>query len=167
MNCPLRKEETAHILLDYSAGRLDSARGAVLERHMENCADCAAFRMEQAAVWNALDVWQPAPVSLDFNRRLWQRIDAAEAAPWYTRLVESLRFAQWKPVLPLTAAILLIAAGFLFDHPGGRAVVPTAPAATSVSVSEADQVEQTLDDIQLLHQFNAAAAPGNAKAISE
>jgi anti-sigma factor RsiW len=165
MNCPLRKEETAHILLDYSAGRLDAARTAVLERHMEHCADCGAFLAEQAAVWDALDAWQPAPVSLDFNRRLWQRIDAADAAPWYERLIESLRFAQWKPVVPLTAAILLIAAGFLFDHPGGKSSLPGAPAvANSVSVTEAEQVEQTLDDIQLLHQLNAASVSGGANA---
>lgn len=166
MNCPLLKEETAHLLLDYSAGRLDAARSAGLVRHMENCAACAAFRLEQAAVWDALDAWKPAPVSLDFNRRLWQRIDAAEAAPWYERMLETLRFTHWKPVLPLTAAMLVIAAGFLFDHPAERtSVAPGTPAAASVSVTEADQVEQTLDDIQLLHQFNAAVSPGNAKTM--
>lgn len=166
MNCPLLKEETAHILLDYSAGRLDAGRSAGLERHMESCAACAAFRMEQAAVWDALAAWKPSQVSVNFNRRLWQRIDAAEAAPWYERLVETLRFAHWKPVLPLTAAILVIAAGFLFDHPSDRTSVPQgAPAATSVSVTEADQVEQTLDDIQLLHQLDAAVSPGNAKTM--
>jgi anti-sigma factor RsiW len=161
MNCPLGKEETAHILLDYSAGRLDTASVAVLERHMESCSKCAAFRTEQAAVWDALDAWKPSPVSLDFNRRLWQRIDAADAAPWYERLTESLRMAPWKPVLPLTAAILIIAAGFLFDHPGGRAPAP----ADSVSVTEAEQVEQALDDIQLLRQLNTSATPGSAKKM--
>jgi anti-sigma factor RsiW len=169
MNCPLWKEETAHILLDYSAGRLDTARLAVLERHMESCAECAAFRTEQAAVWDALDAWKPSPVSLDFNRRLRQRIDAADAAPWYKRLVESLRVAPlrisaWKPVLPLTAAILIIAAGFLFDHSGGRAPAPRA-AADSVSATEAEQVEQALDDIQLLRQLNTSATPGSAKKM--
>jgi anti-sigma factor RsiW len=164
MNCPLGKEETAHMLLDYSAGRLDTASVAVLERHMESCAECAAFRAEQAAVWDALDAWKPSPVSLDFNRRLWQRIDAADAAPWYKRLVESLRMAPWKPVLPLTAAILIIAAGFLFDHPGGRSPAPGA-SADSVSVTEAEQVEQALDDIQLLRQLNTSATPGSAKKM--
>jgi hypothetical protein len=173
MNCPLRKEETAHILLDYSAGRLDTASVAGLERHMESCAECAAFRLEQAAVWDALDAWKPSPVGLDFNRRLWQRIDAADAAPWYKRLTESLRMAPlhinaWKPVLPLTAAILLIAAGFLFDHPGGRSSAPGAAAdsvSVSVSVTEAEQVEQALDDIQLLRQLNTAAPPDSAKKM--
>jgi anti-sigma factor RsiW len=158
MICPLRKEDTAHVLLDYTAGRLDALQMAALEQHMESCAECAAFRAQQAVVWDALDTWEPSPVSLDFNRRLWQRIDTAEAEPWYRRLAESFRFAQWKPVLPLTAAILLMAAGFLFDHQDSQVSTQTTPAiARSVSVSEADQVEQTLDDIQLLRQLNGAA----------
>jgi hypothetical protein len=108
-------------------------------------------------VWEALDEWKPAPVSLDFNRRLWQRIDAAEAEPWYRRLAAVLRATSWTPAIPLTAAVLAIAAGFIFDHPANRAVMAPAPSAT-VNV---EQVQQTLDDIQLLHQFDAAANPGS------
>jgi anti-sigma factor RsiW len=144
MTCPLQTEET-DLLLDYSAGRLDSARAAALARHMEACQACAQFLTEQTAVWKALDEWEPAPVSMDFNRRLWQRIDAAAAVPWYKNLG-----AIWKPAIPLTAAIAVIAAGFLLDHPGARPThVP------SVTVQEANQVEQTLDDIQLLDQLDA------------
>jgi anti-sigma factor RsiW len=160
MTCPLHTEET-ELLLDYSAGRLDAARTATLAHHMETCPDCASFRMEQKAVWDALDAWEPAPVSMDFNRRLWQRIDAAAGAPWYSSLAESFRFANWKPVVPLTAAILVIAAGFVLDHPGARNSVP------GVSVKEASQVEQTLDDIQLLDQLDAVmpASTGKSKSM--
>ena len=108
MDCPLRREETADLLLDYAARRLDAARAATIERHMEDCAECRKFRMEQAVVWDALDVWEPMPVSMDFNRRLWQRIDAAEASPWYRGLMDSLRFANWKPAFSLAAAIAII-----------------------------------------------------------
>ncbi len=52
---------------------------------------------------------------MDFNRRLWQRIDAAAAVPWYKNFG-----AIWKPAIPLTAAIVVIAAVFLLDHPGAR-----------------------------------------------
>jgi hypothetical protein len=148
--CPVQANETC-LLLDYSAGRLHGPERATLEQHMENCPDCASFQREQATVWNALDLLEPAPVSIDFNRRLWQRIDAT---PWYASLVDALRFANWKPVFPLTAAILVIAVGFLFDHPGAQDSVP------GVSVKEADQVEQTLDDIQLLHQLDSIVPPG-------
>jgi anti-sigma factor RsiW len=163
MTCPMQTEET-DLLLDYSAGRLDARRAAVLAQHMETCSECATFRQEQKAVWDALDLWEPAPVSLDFNRRLWQRIGAAAAAPWYTSLAESLRFTNWKPVIPLTAAVLLIAAGFMLDHPGVRN-----PGA-GISVKEADQVEQTLDDIQLLNQLDAVmpvSAPDDKRGASK
>jgi anti-sigma factor RsiW len=164
MICPLRSQET-ELLLDYSTGRLnapkDAARKVFLEQHIVNCAACASFLKEQAAVWSALDMWEPAPVSMDFNRKLWRRIDAAAAAPWYQRLGAWLRIANLKPVLPMTAAIALIAAGFLLDHPGLNKVHP------GFTAIEAEQVEQTLDDIQLLHQLDAvAAAPdGNAKRM--
>jgi anti-sigma factor RsiW len=159
MMCPLQTTET-DLLLDYSAGRLNAPEAAILERHMENCAACASFRSQQTAVWNALDLWEPAPVSVDFNRRLWHRIEAAATAPWYKSLADTLRFTNWKPVFPLTAAILVIAAGFLLDHPGATSRV------SGVSVKEADQVEQTLDDIQLLHQLDAEAQPGGGNSKS-
>lgn len=165
MICPLQTQE-ADVLLEYAAGRLDSARTAVIEQHMENCAACASFRTEQTAVWNALDLWEPAPVSMDFNRRLWQRIDVAAAAPWYRSLLDSVRLTNWKPLIPLTAAILAIAGGFLLDHPSHDTPAPGVPV-IGVSVKEADQVEQTLDDIQLLQQLDAVAPPngGNSKKM--
>lgn len=154
MNCPLGSEETRDLLIDYSAGRLDTAAAAALDRHVENCADCGAFLREQAAVWNALDAWEPAPVSIDFNRRLWLRIDDAANAPWYRLLADSLRFANWKPAFPLALAVLAIAGGFLLDHQ--RRNAPASPATVQgVSFTEADQLEQTLDDIQLLRQLDS------------
>jgi anti-sigma factor RsiW len=173
MNCPLQREETGDVLLDYSARRLDAARTAVLEQHMEKCPKCASFRSDQALLWDALDTWEPMPVSRDFNRRLWQRIDAAAAAPWYTRVAESLRFANWKPVFPLAAAVLVIAGGFLLDQRDSREPAPginveagsvkTGSVKTGsvqgVSMTEVDQLEQTLDDIQLLHQLDTVTAP--------
>ena len=155
MNDPCKLDET---LLDYTAGRLSPDKTATLDLHMQTCPDCAALRLEQTAVWDALDAWEPAPVSVDFNRRLWQRIDAAEAAPWYQRLGDSFRFGNWKPAFALTAAMIVIAAGFVLDHPAERATT----GAEGVSTTEAEQVEQTLEDLQLLHQFDSftpAAAP--------
>ena len=152
MNCPSRTEENREILLDYAAGRLNEARTALFLDHMASCAECTEFAGKQTVLWDALDAWQAEPVSLDFNRRLWQRIDAAERAPWYKQLAGSLRFAAWKPVIPLAAAALLITAGFLYDHPG-RSGNPAADSA-AVRMTDVEQVEQTLDDIQLLHQFD-------------
>jgi len=41
----------------------------------------------------------------------------------------------------------------LLDHPSG---MNTPPATARVSATEADQAERTLDDLQLLRQFDAA-----------
>ena len=60
--------------------------------------------------------------------------------------------------MPLAAAALMIVAGFMLDHPGSRPVTKGVPAAGTVSITDAMQVEQTLDDIQLLRQFDPSAA---------
>ncbi len=167
MNCPLRSEETTDVLLDYAAGRLDTARAAMLEQHLESCSGCAAFRMEQSALWDALSQWEPEPVSIAFNRTLWQKIGAAAAAPWHRRFADAIRFGAWKPAFPLLAAVMLIAVGFVYDHPGSgnssssQSVSATLP---GVSISDADQVEKTLDDIQLLRQFDAVSS-GTSKRM--
>jgi anti-sigma factor RsiW len=156
--CPLEGTETSDILLDYAAGRLEGEKVVALERHMDSCGKCAAFRGSQSAIWDALDAWQAPPVSQDFNRRLWQRIEAAEAQkPWYAQLGGAIRFGSWKAAIPLAAAALVLVAGLVLDHPRTKTAPPATAAAPSVSVTEADQLEQTLDDVQLLNQLDATA----------
>jgi len=176
MICPLKSEvngadvsgeDAVDVLLDYSAGRLDESRLALFERHIAVCAECSAFLAGQAEVWQTLDAWEPEPVSVDFNRRMWQKIDAAEAAPWYRKLADSLRFGAWKPALPLAAAVFLVTTGFMMDHQRTVSVAPNVANAAGVSVTEAEQVEKTLDDIQLLRQLDAAAGaePNSSKTM--
>lgn len=158
MNCPLLSEHTADVLLDYSAGQLDAMLTAELETHMLSCARCAAFKTEQADVWAALDLWEPAPVSMSFNRRLWQKIEEAASDSWYRKLADAMRFGAWKPVFPLAAAVFVVAAGFVFDHQGPVTTTPNTVSNAGVSMTEVDQVEKTLDDLQLLRQFDAVSA---------
>ena len=148
MNCPF-ETNTAELLLEYSAGRLNGQPRLSLERHIESCPRCALFQEEQNAVWTALNSWEAPPVSMDFNRNLWRRIDAVAALPWY----RELRLNIWKPAVPLAAAVALMTAGFLWDHPMARKTA-------HFSATEAIQVEQVLDDIQLLHQLDAASDNG-------
>ena len=79
MSCPLQSDQTIDELLDYAAGRLDPTKAAALLSHMDVCAACAAFHREQAALWRTLDAWEPEPVSMSFNRRLWARIVKSNA----------------------------------------------------------------------------------------
>jgi len=161
MDCPLKSETTLDVLLDHSAGKLDRVSAARLEQHKLVCAECSAFLAGQTDLWQTLDAWEPAPIAADFNRRLWQRIDTEAAAPWYRKLADALRMGVWKPALPLTAAVLLVTAGFMLDHPSAgpaSSVTQTAGA----SIIDADQVEKTLDDIQLLRQLDASAGEANS-----
>jgi len=159
--------ETTDLLLEYSARRLDASRAAAVGHHAESCTECSAFLAAQTAVWDALDAWEPPPVSMDFNRRLWQRIDRTAELPWYRGLFSAMRAANWKPVFPMAAAVLVIAGGFLLDHRGGRTVAPNAATSgvSGVSIIEADQLDQTLDDIQLLRQLDSVAPGGSAKQM--
>jgi anti-sigma factor RsiW len=172
MSCQIRSEEHTDLLLAYAAGKLRGDAAAMLELHMKTCEDCAAFGRAQANVWNMLDNWEVRPVSADFNRQLYARLEAASSASWWERLGSAVNdfvhplFAR--PAFPLAAASLVIVAGFVLDHPG-RSVVslsesalskPADLRASSVEINkvdklEVDQVEATLDDIEMLRQFDA------------
>ena len=164
MNCPIRNEETAELLLAYTARRLDPARTAVLEDHMNVCAECAEFRAGQELVWQALDAWDAPPVTPDFNRRLYQRIEAEAAEPWYKRLFNT-PLAMWKPAIPLAAACLLVVAGFVLDHPVSMNQPNPSPVIRVASVAEAEQVENALDDLQLLRQIDSNATSGSTESM--
>jgi anti-sigma factor RsiW len=150
-------------LLAYSAGRLDEPRAGAVARHASSCAHCNAFLAAQLELWSALDLWEPEPVAASFNREVWRKIEAASAAPWYRRLAESFRLGAWKPAVPVAALVSMVAVGFVFDHATDRrtAVQPPVEMASAagagsgwgVSSLEAEQVESSLEDIQLLRSL--------------
>ena len=81
MNCPLQIPENAQMLLEYSTGKLDAQRTAALKEHVDICPACRGFAAGQRTLWEALDTWEAAPVSRDFDRRLYQRIEK-EVSLW-------------------------------------------------------------------------------------
>jgi anti-sigma factor RsiW len=157
-NCP-----SEEILIDYTAGNLDPAQAAAFERHAEGCARCAEFRSAQAAIWHDLETWKPAPVSEGFNRELWRRIDADAAG--HTGWFSGLRFNIWKAVAPLGVAVAVIVTAFVMDH-SPKNVRPQPGSAVVVTASDADRLERTLDDIQLLHEVDAASTSAATKSAA-
>ncbi len=81
MRCPTANQENAELLLAHVSRTLDAERAAVLEEHMARCAACRDYYAAQLAVWAALDHWEAPPVSADFDRRLYRRIEAV-SRPW-------------------------------------------------------------------------------------
>jgi anti-sigma factor RsiW len=155
------------VLLDYTAGRLDKAKASLFERHADGCARCASLRTTQAEVWASLDAWKPEPVSAGFNRELWRRIDAIKTPSWSERLAAALHFNLWKRVAPLAVAMGLVVTAYVLDHSTNQ---PTAPApqtnaAMVVTATQADQLEQTLDDMQLLHAVDSEVSAKPAHSV--
>ena len=74
MKCPIETRENAEVLLAYCSRSLDAERTAILDDHIRICPGCREFVEGQRALWKALDAWEATPVSADFDRRLYQRI---------------------------------------------------------------------------------------------
>jgi len=153
MRCPIEAQENAELLLSYSARRLNPESTAILEAHMELCPACREFRDGQKALWEALDQWEARPVSPDFDRRLYRKIEEQEKLGWWSRALGSLRPMFMRPALPLAAtACLVLVAGFIIDGP-----VRISPGTDPQIRGEVEQVERTLDDLDMLRQFNLVA----------
>jgi len=152
MNCPIQ-DRNLEVLVDYAARQLDPETARALERHLADCAACRSIAADQTAVWNALDAWEAPPVSPDFDRRLYRRIEQEVRFPWWQRLTRPFVVMPLRQALPLTAsAALLLMAGLLLQHPGRLAPA----AAPHGQIVRASQVERTLDDLDLLRQFGTA-----------
>ncbi len=157
MKCPIEAEENAEILLAYCARRLDPDTTVVLERHMAGCPACRSFQESQQAVWEALNQWEVQPVSPEFDAKLYERIEAEGRSSWWQRLAGPFPAALIRQGLPIAAAAcLLMMAGMIARRPDAPAV----PAHTVVRAEtvQPEQVERTLDDMELLHQFTVATS---------
>jgi anti-sigma factor RsiW len=152
MKCPIETRENAELLLAYCTRELDAESTAILERHMEICPACREFSSGQRAIWEALDTWEAAPVTLDFDRRLYRRID--REVSWWQLLMRPLRPALVRQGLSIAAAAcLVVMAGVLLQHPAS-APPAAQPRSAQVEAFEPDQVEPALDAMHMLGEFS-------------
>jgi hypothetical protein len=168
MNCPLETRENAQLLLDYCTRKLAPETVATLERHIAICGRCREFAGSQRAVWQALDAWEAAPVSRDFDSRLYQRIEAQDGCQvgWWNLLLRPFR-SPFSPIfspifskvtlrrsLPAAAmAGLLLMAGVILERP---TISPAPPAEDMAQVDsvQPEQVERALDAMEILNEFS-------------
>ena len=160
MKCAIETRESAELLLAYCDRKLDAESTAILERHMEVCSACHEFASGQRAVWEALDAWEAAPVTQDFDRRLYRRIDRETS--WWHLLMRPFRPALVRQGLPIAAAAcLLVMAGLLLERPAGAPPAAPRPHSAQVEAFEADQVDHALDAMHMLGEFSHRV-PGDA-----
>jgi anti-sigma factor RsiW len=165
MKCPIESHENAELLLAYCAGKLDPQTTIILDRHLAACPACRRFQQEQQTVWDALDSWQAVPVSQDFDRRLYRRIEEEQAhASWWSRLTRPFQPLSGPAFIsrgvPLAAAAgLLVLAGIILVRPNEVVVVPEDLASgVRMESVQPEQVERTLDDMEMLRQLKASTA---------
>jgi hypothetical protein len=164
MNCPLETRDNVQQLVDYCSRKLDLQTSAILERHIAICPACSEFAARQQAVWDALDAWDTGPVSADFDRRLYARIDSD--VPWWHAFLRPLTL-RWNVVASAAGVFVLLGAGLLLNRP--TAVTPTQqPEAAQVQPAtvQPEQVERALDAMDMLAEFDShvkSPAGRNAK----
>jgi Putative zinc-finger len=161
MRCPIETQEHAELLVAYCSRTLDAVQTAMLEEHVQSCASCREFAVSQRAVWEALDTWEAAPVSPDFDRRLYRRIQ--EEVSWWDVLLRPLRPLLFRQGLPIAAtAGLVLMAALLFQHPAN--VPPQAqPQSAQVESMPPEQVEHALDEMETMREFNRLIRPDAAE----
>jgi anti-sigma factor RsiW len=150
----MEAREGAERLLEYTAGRLAGDEAAALKSHLEVCARCREFAQQQQTVWQALEAWEAEPVSPDFERRLFARIDRTPVS-WWARLSGQVMHHA----MPVAAAAgVMILAGVVLERP---AVKPVEPPQVSAQVETLgpDQVQNALDDMETLRDFNHLVRP--------
>ena len=160
MNCPLETREDAQLLLDYCTRKLEPEAAATLERHIALCGACREFASSQRAVWRALDAWEPAPVSADFDSRLFRRIE--NEVSWWDLLLRPFRPMTLRRSLPATAmTCLLVVVGVILERPGVSPVPPAGAVTydvthdvTQVDSVQPEQVEHALDAMDILNEFS-------------
>ena len=157
MTCPLQTDN-ADVLLDYCARALDAERKQMLEMHMAHCDECREMARAQSEIWTAMDAYDAEPVSPDFDRKLYARIEEMDQVPAWERFWAPVReYLQgqpaWKPVLSVAAASAVLVAVIVV---GGDAPQPLPEPTAVIDVREVEQAERALEDIEMLRQFEAS-----------
>lgn len=155
MRCPSEDRENEDLLLAHAARRLDAQRAAVLEEHLARCPACREYAAAQFAIWEALEGWEAPPVSADFDRRLYQRIE--RNVSWWEPVLRPLRTLLGSRTAPMAAAAaLLIAAGLWIERPGAMPAVRRQSA--HVEALSPDQAASALQEMQMMQEFSSLLA---------
>lgn len=160
MKCTANNEEGAAILLEYVAGRLPAQMALEVQRHLESCAPCRHAAEAERRVWSALDDWEPMPVSADFNRKLHARIAGEAPGGFWSRIwtKHGGQPGRWRLALaPGAVAGIAVLGAILMQSPPPGVPRPE-PGVDNVEV---EQVEQTLEDMDMLRQLSSPPGPQN------
>lgn len=154
--CPLQHSKNSQILLDYCCRKLSPAQTQAIEKHIAVCPQCQEFRDRQEMVWDALDTWNKAIVSSEFDERLRLKLEAEDQRPLFEKI--GYRVSSWldgismKPALPLAAVFLVWMVGWQVWKPGQSAFQPNQD--TSIDQVEADRRAYFQEELTTLQELS-------------
>ena len=148
MTCPLQTKN-ADVLLAYCSRKLGIEETALLDKHIETCAECRSMAEAQRTVWAALDTWEEIPVSADFDRRLYRRIEEQKRIPWWRQWLVPAIGAPGKPALALGAICATVFCAFLLKGPE----LTDMGTQVALEANEIDQAERVLEDLDMLKEL--------------
>lgn len=122
-----------------------------VESHLWMCPACSKAYLEQQALWRAMDGWEAPEVSTGFDRRLFARIGKASLwtpLDWLLRL-----FRPLQPAFPAALACVLVVAAAVLQQGRELPVTESTLAVQTVDREDVSQIETTLNDIQMLSEF--------------
>ncbi len=162
MQCQPQAHDVADLLLEYCARKLDAGKAATVEIHLRMCESCQELVKAQRAVYESLDVWNGIEASPDFNRRMYARIEAEDRrshlSRWASMLAARWSPFSWRPAMTFAAACAMLAAALCIRGPLHHQNVVQEPQAKIERV-DVEQVERTLQDLDMLKQLNPAVGP--------
>ncbi|MEZ5402221.1 MAG: zf-HC2 domain-containing protein [Bryobacteraceae bacterium] len=157
--CPLQDPEFASILLEYCDRVLAPETAKTLEAHFEVCSACREAVEAQRAVWTALDEFKPEHVGGDFDKAVLARVEgearSARRMPW-SRMLAFPRLPAG-PAIPMAAAALVLMAVALFRPGVPGETEDGARFLKSDLVVDVEQVDRSLDDMEMLRQLGLAS----------
>lgn len=161
MECPRESYGGAELWIGYVAGTLAPEVELDFRRHLDVCPACREIVEAQAAVWSALDSWNPVPVSPDFNAAVYRRLAADRQASWWRRMFHA-RWS-WRPAMPIAAASAALIVALLLRSPSTQ----PPPAVQTAPAPQIEQVERALEDMDMLKQLGVAAPQDQLTSASD
>ena len=160
MNCPIQNNDSG-VLLDYCSRRLSLESTLLVEAHIESCLECKAMTASQKAVWDALDLWEAEPISADFDRRLYERIEQRGDGLW-ARLTGFASGMHFRPAYSLAAVCATVVFALFLRGPMIDVYRDFDPS-NRIEASEIEQAERELEDMDMLNKLGVVAMSSDAK----
>ena len=156
MTCPIQNENP-EFLIGFAAGSLDAVAMQKMEAHIVACAECKGALAAQTAVWKALDSWEAMPVSLDFDAKLYARIERRQSTVWgrlKTAILPAESWGNWRLSMSVATVFILLLGAFALRSPDGSfAFDDEEIAAVTLDSHEIEQAERVLEDVEMVASF--------------